>query len=187
MQPHWGWNMRDNLELSARFQIHTGCRVHQLLIKQWLLITVSLNCCCDEFQIFGLVVCLFVLTTVEHISHMAKNNGKYPIITHLNRCSFKKWIHFHKGSCNYVWMLKRQYFGRLLWKLTHWKRPWCWERLKTGGEGDDRGRGGWVASPTWWTWIWASSGSWWRTGMPGMLQSTGLQRVRHVWVTEKQP
>ena len=62
-------------------------------------------------------------------------------------------------------------------KLTHWKRPWCWERLKVGGEGDDRRWDGWMASPTWWTWVWASSGSWWRTGKPGMLQSMGLQEL----------
>ena len=45
--------------------------------------------------------------------------------------------------------------------LTHWKRPWCWERLKVGGEGDDRGWDGWMASPTWWTWVWVNFGSWW--------------------------
>ena len=49
-------------------------------------------------------------------------------------------------------------------ELTHLKRPWCCERLKTGGEGDDRGWGGWMASSTRWTWVWASSGSWWWTG-----------------------
>ena len=68
-------------------------------------------------------------------------------------------------------------------ELTHWKRPWCWERLKAG-EGDDRGQDGWMASPTWWTWVWASSGSWWWTGKPDVLQSMGLQRVRHNWATE---
>ena len=56
---------------------------------------------------------------------------------------------------------------------THWKRPWCWERLKAGGEGGDRGWDGWRASPTQWTRVWASSGSWWRTGKPGVLQSWG--------------
>ena len=66
-------------------------------------------------------------------------------------------------------------------QLTHWKRPWCWERLKAGGEGDDRGWDGWMASPTWWTWVWASSRSWWWTGRPGMLQSMGSQRVGHDW------
>ena len=69
-------------------------------------------------------------------------------------------------------------------ELTHWKRPWCWERLKAGGEGDDRGWDGWMASPTQWTWVWASSGSWWWTGKPGVLQSMGSQRVRHEWGTE---
>ena len=59
--------------------------------------------------------------------------------------------------------------------MTHLKRPWCWERLKVGGEGDDRGWDGWIASPTWWTWVWESSGSWWWTGKPSMLQSMGLQ------------
>ena len=69
-------------------------------------------------------------------------------------------------------------------ELTHWKRPWCWERLKAGGEGDDRGWDGWMASPTQWTWVWVNSRSWWWTGRPGMLQSVGLQRVRHDWGTE---
>ena len=68
----------------------------------------------------------------------------------------------------------------------HWKRPWCWERLKAGGEGDDRGLDGWMASLTQWTWLCASSGRWWRTGKPGVLQSVGLQRVGHNWATEKQ-
>ena len=69
-------------------------------------------------------------------------------------------------------------------ELSHWKRPWCWERLKVGGEGDDRGWDVWMASLTQWTWVWVSSGSWWWTGKPGVLQSMGLQRVRHDWVTE---
>ena len=70
------------------------------------------------------------------------------------------------------------------WELTHLKRPRCWERMKAGGEGDDRGWDGWMASPTQCTWIWASSRSWWWTGKPGMLQSMRLQRVGHNWVTE---
>ena len=68
--------------------------------------------------------------------------------------------------------------------MIHWKRPWYWEGLKAGGEGDDRGWDGWMASPTQWTWIWASSRSWWWTGKLGMLQSMGPQRVRHDWATE---
>ena len=80
--------------------------------------------------------------------------------------------------------LKLQYFGTWCKELTHWKRPWCWERLKAGGEGDDRGLDGWMASLTWWTQVWASSGSWWRTGKPDELQSMGSQRVRYDWVTK---
>ena len=69
-------------------------------------------------------------------------------------------------------------------ELTHWKRPWCWERLKVREEGDNRGWDGWMASLTLWTWVWVSSGSWWRTGKPGVLQSMGSQRVRRNWVTD---
>ena len=76
----------------------------------------------------------------------------------------------------------------ILWppdqELTHWKSPWCWERLKAGGEGDNRGRDGWMASLSQWTWIWASSRSWWWTGKPGMLQSMGLQRIEYDWAIE---
>ena len=80
--------------------------------------------------------------------------------------------------------LMLQYFGLLSKELTHLKRPWCWEVLKAGGEGDDRGWDGQMASPTRGTWVWVSSGSWWWTGMPGMLQSVGSQIVGHDWATE---
>ena len=65
-------------------------------------------------------------------------------------------------------------------ELTHLKRPWCWERLRAGGEGDNRGWDGWMASPTQWTWVWMDSSSWWWTGRPG---SWG-RRVGHNWATE---
>ena len=71
-------------------------------------------------------------------------------------------------------------------ELTHWKRPWCWGRLKAGGEGDNREWDSWMASPTQKTWVWASSGRWWRIGKPGMLQSTGSQSAGHKFTTEQQ-
>ena len=80
--------------------------------------------------------------------------------------------------------LNLQYFGHLMQRADSLKRPWCWERLKAGGEGDDRGWDGWMASPTQWWWVWVNSGSWWWTGRPGVLPSMGSQRVRHDWVTE---
>ena len=69
-------------------------------------------------------------------------------------------------------------------ELTHLKRPWCWERLRAGGEREDRGWEGWMASPTQWTWVWVGSGSWCWTGRPGMLQLMGLQTVGHKWANE---
>jgi len=69
-------------------------------------------------------------------------------------------------------------------ELTHWKRLWCWEGLGAGGEGDDRGWDGWMASLTRWTWVWVNSGSWWWTGRPGVPRFMGLQRVGHDWATE---
>ena len=62
-------------------------------------------------------------------------------------------------------------------ELTHMKRPWCWKILKAAGEGDDRGWDGCIASPTWRTRVWTSSGSWWWTGKPGVLQSRGRKEL----------
>ena len=87
--------------------------------------------------------------------------------------------------------LKLQYFGHLMWRTDSsektlekdWRERF-WQRLKAEGEGDDRGWDGWMASPTQWTWVWVNSENWWLTGKPGVLQSMGLQRVRHNWATE---
>ena len=89
--------------------------------------------------------------------------------------SFLKEISPEYSLVGLILKLKLQYFGHLIWRMTHWKRPWCWERLKAGGEGNDRRWDGWMASPTWWTWVWVSSRSSWWTGKPGMLQSMGSQ------------
>ena len=84
------------------------------------------------------------------------------------------------------WCWSWNYNNLATWckEWTHWKSPWLWERLKAGEEGGDRGWDGWMISLTWWTLVWASSGSWWWTGKPGVLQSMGLQQVGHDWVTE---
>ena len=86
--------------------------------------------------------------------------------------------------------LKLQYFSDLMWRtkslvLSHQKSLWCRERLKAGGEGDDRGWHDCMAPPTQWTWVWANSRSWWQTGRPGVLWSMGWQRVGHDWATEQ--
>ena len=79
--------------------------------------------------------------------------------------------------------LKLRYFGHLMQRADSLEKTLMLGKLKTGREGEDRD--GWMASPTQWTWVWASSGRWWRTGKPGVLQSIGSQRVGH-WVTEQQ-
>ena len=83
-------------------------------------------------------------------------------------------------------MLKLKLLATWHEEPTLWKTPWCWERLKAGGEGDNRGWDGWMASPTQWTWVWANSGRWWKTGKPGVLQSMGSQTVGHDWAIEQQ-
>ena len=80
--------------------------------------------------------------------------------------------------------LKLQYFGHLMGRVTHWKRPWCWKGLGSGGERDNRGWDGWIASPTRWTWVWVNSGSLWWIRRPGVLWYMGSQRVGHDRATE---
>ena len=82
------------------------------------------------------------------------------------------------------WSWNSSTFATWCKEMTHWRRPWCWEKLKAGGEGNDRGWDGWRASPTQWTWVWVNSRSWWWTGRPGVLQSMGSQKVGYDWVTE---
>ena len=81
--------------------------------------------------------------------------------------------------------LKLPYLGHLMQRADSLERLWCWERLKTGGEGDNRGWDGWMASLTQWTRVWVSSQRWWRTEKTGVLQSMG-HRVWHDWATEQQ-
>ena len=85
---------------------------------------------------------------------------------------------------DWCWSWKSNTLATSCEELTHWKRPWCWEGLGAGGEGDDRGWDGWMATPIRRTWVWLSSGSWWWTGKPGVLRFMGSQRVGHDWVTE---
>ena len=88
--------------------------------------------------------------------------------------------------------LKLQYFGYLMWRTDSLEKTLMLGKilkdtrkgLKAGGEGDDTGWDSWMASPAQWTWVWASSGSWWWTGKPGVLQSMRSQRVGHNWATE---
>ena len=68
--------------------------------------------------------------------------------------------------------------------IDSFEKTWFWERLRAGGEGDNRGWDDWMASLTQWTWVWVDSSSWWWTGRPGVLRFMGSQRVGHDWVIE---
>ena len=80
--------------------------------------------------------------------------------------------------------LKFQYFGHLMGRTESMEKTLMLGKIGAGGKGDDRGWDGWMASPTQWSWVWVTSGSSWWTGRPGVLQSTGLQKVGHNWATE---
>ena len=79
------------------------------------------------------------------------------------------YLEGNETSFNGCWSWNSNILGTWCKELTHLKRPWCWQRLRARGEGDDRGWDGWMASPTQWTWVWVDSGSWWWTGRPGVL------------------
>ena len=107
------------------------------------------------------------------LDNMSRNQG-------LNQNHIQSWIYIRE-TC---WSWNPNTLATWCEELTHLKRPWCWERLKVGGEGDNRGWDGWMASLTWWTCVWVNAGSWWWTGRPGMLRFMGSQRVGHNWTTE---
>ena len=80
--------------------------------------------------------------------------------------------------------LKLQYFGHLMWRADSFEKTLMLGKIEGRRRRGQQRWDGWMASPTRWTWVWASSGSWWWTGRPGVLQSMGSQRVRHDWATE---
>ena len=92
----------------------------------------------------------------------------------------QSWVFFGKNDAK----AETQYCGHLMQRVDPLEKLWCWERLGAGGEGDDRGWDGWMASPTRWMRVWVNSGSWWWTGRPGVLRFMGSQRVGHDWATE---
>ena len=100
----------------------------------------------------------------------------------LNSQSYRKSV-LNSHWKDWCWSWSSNTLATSCEELTHYKRLWCWERLKAG-EGDDRGWDGWMASLTQWTWVWASSGSWWWTGRPGMLRFMGSRKVKHYRATE---
>ena len=95
--------------------------------------------------------------------------------------SILKEINPEYSSEGLMLKLKLQYFDHLMQRTDSFKKTLMLGKIEAGGEGEDRGWDGWMASPTQWTWVWVNSRIWWWTGRPGMLQSMGLQRAGHNW------
>ena len=86
----------------------------------------------------------------------------------------QSWVVHWKDWC---WSWNSNTLATWCKEMTHLKRPWCWERLRAGGEGEDRGWDGWMTSPNRWTWVWVDSGNWWWTESPGVLQFMRSQEL----------
>ena len=91
----------------------------------------------------------------------------------------QSWVFFRRTDAK----AEIQYFGHLMQRADSLEKTLILGVIGAG-EGDNRGWDGWMASPTWWTWVWVNSRSWWWTGRPGMLRFMGSQRVGHDWATE---
>ena len=81
--------------------------------------------------------------------------------------------------------LKLQYFSHLMRRSDSLEKTLMLGKIESRRRRGDKGWESWMASPTQWTWVWATSGRWWRTRKPGSC-STGSQRIGHDLVTEKQ-
>ena len=150
-------------------------------------------------HLWGISILIFILAALIYIT--SNSVGGFPFLHTPATVICRHFDDGHSDLCEVIPHCPTSPFWRrstlgFLWKewcyswnsstlatsckeLTHWKRLWCWEGLGAGGEGDDRGWDGWMASRTRWTWVWMNSGRWWWTGRPCVLQFMGLQRVGH--------
>ena len=118
------------------------------------------------------VTCLrYKISYHLHVESKLWHKGTYP--QNRSNQSILKEINPEYSLKDWCWSSRSNTLATWCEEPTHWKRPWCWDRLKAGGKGGDRGWDGWMAPLTQWTWVWANSGRWWRTGKPGVLQSMG--------------
>ena len=136
----------------------------------------------DSQRLFSTVDMLFWLSPTKKSEWLPKECGTVS----LTGASGKEPI----CQCR---VCKRQGFDPWVWKIP-WSRAWQPTPVLFPDAGKDWGQegkgaagwAGWMAPLTQWTWVWANSGRWWRTGKPGMLQFMGLQRFGHDWANEQQ-
>ena len=139
------------------------------LFLTWLEVVKSKSRCQNGgilVKTLSLIISLLILTVSSHGTTFISFSSHSCVSTTWIKQLPKTLLNIHwKDWC---WCWNSNTLATWYEELTHLKRPWCWERLKTEGEGDDRGWDGWMASPTQWTWVWANSRSWWGTERLGI-------------------
>ena len=149
-------------------------------------ITLPTKVCLVKAMVFPVVMYGCESWTIKRAEHRRTNAFelwcwkrllRVPWIARRSNQSILKEISPECSLEDWCWGWNSNTLATWCTELIHLKRPWCWESLKARGEGDDRGWDGWMALPTQWTWVWASSGSWWWTGRPGVLQSMGRKEL----------
>ena len=139
--------------------------------------------------------CIHIISPITEVWEPILSVLKDKILKHKEYCSFSplaiaqyiSWISEISPEYSLTRLMLQlwlQYFGHLMQRTDSLENTLILGKIEAGGEGYHRRWNSWMPSLTQWTWIWASSGSWWWTGKPGVLQSMGSQRVRHNWGTE---
>ena len=161
------WKVKTNLESIIKSRdITLLTKVH--LVKAMVFPVIMYECELDYKESWMLKNWCFWTVVLEKTLESALDCKEVKPVNHKGNQS---WTFIGK-TC---WNWNSNTLATWCEELTRWKRPWYWGRLKAGGEGDNRGWDGWIASLTWWTWVWVSTRSWWWTG-DGMLQSMGSQK-----------
>ena len=158
---HWSFSISHSNEYSGLIKIDS---FDLLAVKGTLSLKASILQCSVFFMV--------------QLSHLDMTNGQQGDPTSPSWRRSVLGVHWR----DWCWSWNSSTLATSWEELTHWKRPWCWEGLGARGEGDDRGWNGWMASPTWWTWVWVDHRSWWWTGRTGVLQSMGLQS--RTWLSD---
>ena len=160
---------------------------HNSILKAWD-ITLSTKVCIVKAMVFPVVMYGCESWTIKKAEHQRIDASelwcwrtllRVPWTARRSNQSLQKEISPEYSLEGLMLKLKLQYFGYLMPRADLLERPWCWKRLRAGGEGGNRGWDGWMASLIQWTWVWASSWRWWRTGKPGELQSKRSQTAGH--------
>ena len=156
-------------------------------------ITLTTKVCLVKAMVFPIVMYACESWTIKKAEHQRtdalelwcwRRFLRVPWTVRRSNQSFLKEISPEYSLEGLILKLKLQYFGHLMRSTDSFEKILMLGKIEGGRKGDDRRWDGWMASPTQWTWVWVSFGSWWWTGRPGVLQSMRSQRAGHDWATE---